>query len=65
MTDTRWVATTEPGEGKTWHARAEFYRATQVQTSIVCPHKHRSEKAAIACARDLVGIPDMEERVAL
>lgn len=55
MSGTRWVAAVERGPGKTWHARPELYQATKAVYHMTCPHKHTSEKAAVACAHKMIG----------
>jgi hypothetical protein len=61
---TRWVATYEPN-GKGWRARPELYRATTLVHHLTCKHRHTSQKAAIACARKLVGDDSIPDRLEL
>lgn len=64
MSQTQWVATYAPN-GKGWTARAEFYRATTLVQDLTCKHRHASQRAAIACARKMVGNDDIPERLEL
>jgi len=66
MAGTKWVATYEPRtSGKGWHARAELYQATTVVHHMTCSHLHRTQQAAIACARSMVGGGPIPDRVQL
>ena len=64
MSATQWVASYEPN-GKGWYARAEFYRATTLVQHLTCKHRHSSQKAAITCARKMVGNPEIPDRLVL
>ena len=59
---THWVAACEP-DGKGWRARPELYRASTLLQHLTCKHRHSSQKAAVACARKLVGDDSIPDRL--
>lgn len=64
MSKTQWIATSEP-DGKGWHARPELYRASTLLQHMTCKHHHSSEKAAVACARKMLGDNSIPDKLAL